>query len=240
VGGQSDRKEAASSRFAHVFFDLDGTLIDSREGIVGSIQYALHALGQPRRDPSWLERFIGPPLDGTFRQLLGTNDGERVRQAIAAYRVRFGASGIFENRVYDGIPEALRALGESGRSLFVVTSKPAVYARTIVDHHGLRRHFRGVYGAELDGERADKGILIRYVLGTEWLSPQEVVMVGDRAHDVVGARENGVASLAVRWGYASGDELESVGPDAIVDSVSELTAWLSGPGGCPGTARMVG
>lgn len=238
MGDGSGRRELPPFRFAHIFFDLDGTLIDPRDGIVKSIQYALHALGEPTRDPSSLERFIGPPLAGTFRQLLATNDGERVQQAIAAYRVRFGASGVFENRVYDGILEALRALGQSGRGLFVVTSKPGVYARTIVDHHKLRRHFRGVYGAELNGERSDKGILIRYVLDEEGLSAREVVMVGDRVHDVVGARENGVACVAVGWGYGSREELESAGPEAVVESVCELMKWLDGPGSCPGSGGM--
>jgi len=138
VGDASDPRETLGSHLVHIFFDLDGTLIDPRDGIVKSIQYALHALGEPTRDPSWLERFIGPPLAGTFRQPLGTNDGERVQQAIAAFRVRFGALGVFESRVYDGIPETLRALEKSGRGLFVVTSKPGVYARTVVDHHTRR------------------------------------------------------------------------------------------------------
>jgi len=238
MGDASDLRETPGSRFAHIFFDLDGTLIDSAEVRVGSVQCALNSFGEPTRDPSSLERFIGPPLDGTFRQLLGTNDGERVQRAIAAYRVRFGASGVFENRVYDGIREALGALGESGRTLFVVTSKPGVYAQTIVDQHGLRRHFRGVYGAELHGERSDKGILIRYVLDEEWLSPRDVLMVGDRAQDVVGAHENGVACVAVRWGYGSREELAAARPDAIVDSVSELMNWMCGRVGCTGIGGM--
>ncbi len=218
-------------RFAHVLFDLDGTLVDPREGIVGCIQYALRALGEPTRDPSWLEQFIGPPLAGTFRQLLGTTDEERVRQAIAAYRVRFGATGVFENRVYEGIPEALRALRGAGCSLFVATSKPAVYARATVDHHGLRRHLTRVYGAELSGERSDKGVLVAHLLAAEGLSRREVVMVGDRSHDVAGARANGVASVAVRWGYGSLDELEAARPDAIVGSIAELMECVCGPTG---------
>jgi phosphoglycolate phosphatase len=234
VGEGSARKELPGPRFAQVFFDLDGTLIDPREGIVGSLQYALRALGEPTRDPSWLEQFIGPPLDGTFRQLLGTTDRARVRQAIAAYRVRFGAAGIFENRVYAGIPEALRALRDSGCALFVVTSKPGVYARAIVDHYGLRRHLTRVYGAELTGERSDKGTLVGYALGEEGLSPRDVVMVGDRSHDVVGARQNGVACVAVGWGYGSRAELESARPDAMVDSVRDLVTWLLGRCGRPG------
>jgi phosphoglycolate phosphatase len=215
-------------RFAHVFFDLDGTLIDPRDGIVKSIQYALEALGQPIPDASSLERSIGPPLAGTFRHLLGTDDRERVQQAITAYRVRFGATGVFESRVYDGIPDLLRALRDAGCMLWVVTAKPGVYSETIIDHHRLRAHFRGVYGSELNGDRSDKGSLIRYVLAREGLSSKEVVMVGDRSHDVEGARENRVACVGVRWGYASPDELEAAAPDAIVGSVSELLAYVRG------------
>ncbi len=215
-------------RFTHIFFDLDGTLIDPRDGIVKSIQYALESLGEAVPDGSSLERFIGPPLAGTFRYLLGTDDRERVQQAIAAYRVRFGATGVFENRVYDGIPELLRTLGDAGCVLWVVTAKPGVYSQTIIDHHGLRAYFRGVYGSELNGDRADKGSLIRYVLEKEGLGLQEVLMVGDRSHDVVGARQNGVACVGVRWGYASPDELESAGPDAIVGSIPELLAYVRG------------
>jgi phosphoglycolate phosphatase len=213
-------------RIAHGFFDLDGTLVDPREGIVGSIQYALQTLGAPARDPVLLERFIGPPLAGTFRILLGTDDPGRVQEAIAAYRVRFVAMGIHQNIVYEGIPEGLRALCDSGVALRVVTSKPAEYAERIVDARGLRPYFAGVHGSTLDGERTEKGALIRHVLESERLSPGSVVMVGDRVHDVVGARENGVACVAVRWGYGSLEELHAARPDAIVNTVAELLAYF--------------
>ena len=213
-------------RVAHCFFDLDGTLVDPRGGIVGSIQYALQTLGEPARDPVFLERFIGPPLAGTFRTLLGTDDAGRIREAIAAYRVRFVATGIHQNIVYEGIPEGLRALCDSGVALRVVTSKPAEYAERIVDARGLRSYFAGVHGSTLDGERTEKGALIRHVLESEGLSPRTVVMVGDRVHDVVGARENGVACVAVRWGYGSPEELHAARPDAIVNTMAELLAYL--------------
>ena len=213
------------SRFAHVFFDLDGTLIDPRDGIVGSIQYALAAMGEPPREASSLERFIGPPLAGTFRRLLGTDDPERVQRAIAAYRVQFSAIGLFENRVYDGIRAMLDSLRAAGCTLWVVTAKPTVYSETIIAHHGLRRYFRKVYGSELNGDRTDKSVLIRYVLDTERLSPHDVVMVGDRSHDVLGAHANGMTCVAVRWGYGSSDELESARPDAIVGSTTEVVEY---------------
>ncbi len=220
-------------RFAHVFFDLDGTLIDPREGIVGSIQYALETMGEPLRNPSTLERFIGPPLADTFGHLLGTENPERIGRAIAAYRVRFGDTGIFENRLYDGVPALLDTLGAAGCGLWVVTTKPAVYAEQIVDHHGLRDRFEGVYGSELNGERSDKGVLIGHVLEMEGLSSREVVKVGDRSRDVTGARANGVACVAVRWGYGTAEELESAKPDAIVGSVSELVEYVCGPTAAP-------
>jgi phosphoglycolate phosphatase len=212
----------------HVFFDLDGTLVDPRDGIVRSLQYALEAMGTASPDAASLERFIGPPLAGSFGHLLGTANRERIQQAIAAYRVRFGAAGIFENRVYEGIPGALLALQASGRSLWVVTSKPTVYSERIVEHQGLRRYFRKVHGSELSGGRADKAVLIRHVLETEGLSAREVLMVGDRSHDVLGARANDVACVAVGWGYGSPDELAAARANAIVGSPAELVAYVFG------------
>jgi phosphoglycolate phosphatase len=208
-----------------MFFDLDGTLIDPREGIVGSIQYALAAMGEPPREASSLERFIGPPLAATFRHLLGTDDPERVQRAIAAYRVRFGATGLFENRVYDGIRAMLDSLRAAGCILWVVTAKPTVYSETIIEHHGLRRYFQKVYGSELNGDRTDKSVLIRYVLDAERLSPHDVVMVGDRCHDVLGAHANGMTCVAVSWGYGFSDELESARPDAIAGSPTEVVEY---------------
>jgi phosphoglycolate phosphatase len=223
-----------ASRIADIFFDLDGTLVDPREGIVGSIQYALQALGEPACDPSFLTRFIGPPLAGTFRTLLGADDPGRVREAIAAYRVRFAATGIRQNIVYEGIREGLRALSDAGLVLWVVTSKPGEYAERIVDACGLGSVFAGVHGSTLDGERTEKGALIRHVLVAESLSPQTVLMVGDRAHDVVGARENGVACVAVAWGYGSREELDAAEPDGIVDTMTELVGYLRGRAGGTG------
>jgi phosphoglycolate phosphatase len=208
--------------FRHVFFDLDGTLIDPRVGIVACLQYALDAIGTPVPEAASLERFIGPPLASTFGELLGAEDRERIDRAIAAYRVRFGATGLFESRVYDGVRDMLGALRATDRSLWVVTAKPTVYSVRIVEHHGLRAYFRNVHGSELNGDRSDKGALIGHVLETEQLSPRDVVMVGDRVHDVLGARANGVTSIAVRWGYGSLDELTTGRPDIIVASPAEV------------------
>jgi phosphoglycolate phosphatase len=226
--GCGAERGAVRRRGGHIFFDLDGTLIDPRVGIVGCLEYALEAVGAPIPEAAALERFIGPPLTSTFGQLLGAEDREKVDRAIAAYRVRFGATGLFESRVYEGIHDMLAALRATGRSLWVVTAKPTVYSARIVEHHGLRAYFQNVYGSELNGDRTDKAALIGHVLETERLSPREVVMVGDRVHDVLGARANGVASVGVRWGYGSADELATARPDAIAASPAELVRHVCG------------
>lgn len=215
-------------QFRHVFFDLDGTLIDPRVGIVGCLQYALEAIGAPVPEAASLERFIGPPLADTFGRLLGAADRERIDRAVAAYRVRFGATGLYENRVYEGIRDMLGALRAAGRSLWVVTAKPTVYSARIVVYHGLRAYFRNVHGSELNGDRSDKETLIGHVLEMEQLSFRDVVMIGDRVHDILGARANGVASIAVRWGYGSLDELTTARPDAIVGSPAEVVRHVCG------------
>ena len=220
--GSNAERCGVGRTFRHVFFDLDGTLIDPRVGIVACLQYALDAIGTPVPEAASLERFIGPPLASTFGELLGAEDRERIDRAIAAYRVRFGATGLFESRVYDGVRDMLGALRATDRSLWVVTAKPTVYSVRIVEHHGLRAYFRNVHGSELNGDRSDKGALIGHVLETEQLSPRDVVMVGDRVHDVLGARANGVTSIAVRWGYGSLDELTTGRPDIIVASPAEV------------------
>ncbi len=210
----------------NLLFDLDGTLTDPREGIVRCIQHALVTLGYPSPDASALERFIGPPLAESFRVLLGTSDEAQIRAAIAAYRVRFSEQGIFENRLYPDVPRGLSSLRALAHNLWVVTSKPGVYARRIVEHFGLSPHFHAVYGSELSGERANKVELIRYVLEQENLSRQDVLVIGDREHDVLGAQANGLGSVAVTWGYGSTAELESAKPDTIVRSMAELIKYV--------------
>ena len=207
---------------SHVFFDLDGTLTDPRDGIVRCIAHALATLDRPVPSERALERFIGPPLARTFEILLDTTDGALVRSAIDAYRARFTATGILENRVYPEIPGALALLASRGVTLCVVTSKPTVFARRILDHFGLSAYFAAVYGPDLDDTSYTKSTLVGRALATERLAPDAAVMIGDRAEDVEGARTNGVRSIGVTWGYGSRAELEAAGADAIVCSVPEL------------------
>lgn len=205
----------------HLFFDLDGTLTDSRPGIVSGIQHALQVMGLDVPPAEALLRFIGPPTHDAFREILGTADPELNARAIAIYRERYALSGLFENSVYPGVSEGLSVLAEAGATMFVVTSKPLMFAERIIDHFELRRFFRRVYGSELNGERSNKGDLISYVLRTEQLA-NEPWMIGDRLHDIRGAKLNSLRSAGVLWGYGSREELSQAGADAIFASMPEL------------------
>jgi phosphoglycolate phosphatase len=206
----------------NVLLDLDGTLTDSRQGIVRCIQHALRALGHDAPDESALLRYIGPPLQTTFRELLPINKDADTPRAIAAYRERYVAVGMFENSVYAGVPEALKLLRDRGARLFVATSKPQVYARRILDHFALSHYFDVIYGSELDGQRTDKVDLIAHVLLESQLHPAHTVMIGDRHHDVVGAITNGVRSVGALWGYGSREELSSAGAKTLLAAPSDL------------------
>ena len=210
-----------------LLFDLDGTLTDPREGIVGSLRYALAELGVPMPSDDELSRFIGPPLHDSLRRFLGSERASSLPRALELYRERFASTGMFENRVYPGIPEALARLRSAGFALWVVTSKPSVFAAPILEHFELTRHFEGVHGAELSGERSDKGDLIAHVLRTEHLLAEQTTMIGDRKHDIVGARRNGVRALGVLWGYGSRDELAAAGADGLCETVGDLVRELT-------------
>jgi phosphoglycolate phosphatase len=206
----------------NILFDLDGTLTDPREGIVSCIKHALSTLGELVPCDSDLERFIGPPLRDTFSELL-LADGERIEMAVEAYRERFTSRGMFENRIYDGIPQAIEALAGQGVRLFVATSKPRLFAERILIHFGLARHFVAIYGSELSGERSDKGELIAYILATSELRRADTIMVGDREHDIRGARHNNVSPAGALWGYGSREELMAAGAERLLEQPGELT-----------------
>lgn len=191
------------------FFDLDGTLTDPKPGITRSIQYALERLGFPAPSEDELVWCIGPPLHGSLKKYVGTD--ELAYRALELYRERFRDIGLYENETYAGIEETLSKVAASGRRLFVATSKPKVYADRIVEHFGLRRHFEHVFGSELDGTRTDKADLLAYALAELKIDPARTIMVGDRSHDVVGARKNGMTAIGVLYGYGSLTELTDAG-----------------------------
>lgn len=205
-----------------IFFDLDGTLTDPAEGITACIRHALASEGAHVPDHARLTECIGPPLHECFAELLATEDSSTITRAVKKYRERFEEIGMFENRVYEGIPEALTQIREHGFRLCVATSKPHVYARKILDHFGLSHHFDHIFGPELDGTRREKTKLLAHALGITRVSADRCLMVGDRKHDIIGARENSILSLAVTWGYGSHCELEAAGADGFVSAVGGL------------------
>jgi phosphoglycolate phosphatase len=207
-----------------VLLDLDGTLTDPYDGITRCVSYALEGLGLPRLGQRELRSFIGPPLQDRFASL-GLDESE-VGRAVELYRERFRDVGLFENRVYDGIPEALDALAAVPVRLAVATSKPTLFAQQIVEHFGLDVHLDLVAGATLDGSRRTKADIIRFALTTLAVDPATAVMVGDREQDVVGARTVGLSSIGITWGYAEPGELETAGADQLAGTPQELVDAL--------------
>jgi phosphoglycolate phosphatase len=205
-----------------ILFDLDGTLSDPKVGITGSIQFALSALNYPVPEQDDLLWCIGPPLYHSFAQLLQTSDSALVDRAIGLYRDRFSTIGLFENTLYPEIPRVLQVLRGLGYRCFVATSKPQVFARRIIEHFELTPLLDGIYGSELDGIRSDKGELIQYVLERERLVSQGCVMVGDRSHDMIGAKRHGLKAIGVTYGYGTTAELIANGVDYIVHTPEEL------------------
>nr|WP_256373017.1 HAD hydrolase-like protein [Pseudoruegeria sp. HB172150] len=196
--------------------DLDGTLTDPKPGITGSAAYALKAVGLPEQDPEELTWMIGPALIDSFAKL-GAADPAA---ALAAYREAYSGGGMFDCAVYDGIAEALAALRAAGHRLFLATAKPHVYAVQITERFGLDGYLEAQFGPEMDGTRNDKAELLVHALGQTGVMAETAVMVGDRVHDIVAGQKNGMATVGVRWGYGTDDELDQA--DAICEAPSDL------------------
>jgi phosphoglycolate phosphatase len=214
-----------------VLFDLDGTLTDPRIGITRSVAFALARFGITVEDLDSLVPYIGPPLPESFMRFAGLS-ADDAWNAVLAYREYYTDTGIYENAMFPGVPAVLADLAARGWRLGVATSKPAVFAERILDHFGLRAAFEVVGGAELDGSRQDKAEVITHALALAGLDPSpDCVMIGDREHDIRGAKRTGLSSIGVTWGYGSTDELKSAGADVIVDEVAGLTAYFGEPPG---------
>lgn len=211
-----------------LLFDLDGTLTDPKEGITRCVDHALRHFGIQTEDLDALTKFIGPPLIDSFMEFYGF-DEEKAKLAIEKYRERFSTVGVFENRVYPGIADMLAHLQDAGKTLALATSKPWVFAERILEKFELAPYFSVVVGSELDGRRNAKAEVIAEVLARLQLSKKDrgrCMMIGDRRHDILGAKVNGIASLGVRFGYAEPGELEKAGADYIADSVEQAEALL--------------
>ncbi len=210
-----------SARPLAMLLDLDGTLIDSRPGIAASCAEALRALGHTP-DPAFdITPLIGPPLPQVIARLLARFGDDRVDLGMTAYRAHYGEIGLHMATVYPGVPEAVRTLSVDARC-FVVTSKRKDFAARIVASLEFAGTIAGVYGTEPDGSMDDKARLIAAVLRIERLDPNDVIMVGDRSHDVIGAHANGVRAIGVLWGYGSRNELAAAGADALIATPGDL------------------
>lgn len=205
----------------NILFDLDGTLTDPFLGITRSVAYSLKSFGIEVEDLKTLKRFIGPPLDVSFREYYGM-DEKQSWQAVEKYREYFSQKGLYENKLYDGIDAFLQDLVNQGFQLFVCTSKPEVFAKKILDHFSLTKYLTGIYGATLDGRLKNKGDIIACCLQQEQLNHQDCIMVGDRQHDIIGAHQNQIPCIGVLYGYGDLEEFQKYQCDYIVEDLKEL------------------
>ncbi|MEG0341965.1 MAG: HAD-IA family hydrolase [Acinetobacter sp.] len=207
----------------NILIDLDGTLTDPKVGITTSARYGLAKVGHPIADSENIDWIIGPPLKASLAKILKVDaHADLAEQALLGYRERFSVTGLFENHLFDDVTSTLQELKKQGYKLFLATAKPEVYARQILQHFELLQYFDYPYGSELTGERTNKGDLIGYILEQEKLEPTECLMVGDREHDIFGARRFGIETIAVEYGYGSKQELDDAQPKARIQTFAEL------------------
>ncbi len=204
-----------------VLFDLDGTLTDPYEGITKSVQGALAHLGIDEPDRQKLRRFIGPPLRESFARFYNVAP-DRIEEAISKYREYFSVTGLFENDMYDGIEPFLCELCERGMKILLATSKPEPYARRITEHFGLTEYFFEQCGSDFEGKYESKAQVVARALELCGEDKADVLMVGDRMHDIIGAKENGIDSAGVLWGYGDRRELVGAGADIIFETVFDM------------------
>jgi phosphoglycolate phosphatase len=213
---------------SNIFFDLDGTLTDSKEGIIKCYQYALDRLNCVYQSEVLENSVIGPPLRVTFRRFLNTNDEALIENAVAIYRERFSTIGLFENKVYPGITELLSALHKKSLKLYVVTTKPRVFAERILEHFQLTHRFEAIYGTELNGQFDNKADLIEFILKTRQLKAEETVMVGDKREDIAAGKANRAGTIGVTYGYGSLQEITEAAPDYVCENPAEIEKIVTG------------
>ena len=218
--------------YQYLLFDLDGTLPDSAEGIIKCVQYAVEKMGATPKNAEELKGFVGPPLFESFQKVFGFSEKE-TQQAIVYYRERFKPIGMFENAVYEGIPQMLRMMKENGKINIIASSKPEAFVKTILEHFDIAKYFDIIVGASMDNSRNTKEAVIEEALSQlkstdryGQYSDDKCVMIGDRKYDIIGAKYFGLRNIGVSYGFAPEGELEEAGADVIVDTVEELTRVL--------------
>ncbi len=211
----------------NILIDLDGTLTDPKVGITTSARYGLEKIGHPISDEINIDWIIGPPLKASLAKILNVEaDHVLAEQALMGYRERFAVKGLYENHVFEGVAETLAELKRRGYRLFVATAKPTVYAKQILEHFDLAQYFTDIHGSELNGDRTNKAELIQYILAQQQLQADQCMMVGDREHDIFGARHNGIETIAVSYGYGSQEELALAQPKYQIDRFNQLLDYF--------------
>ena len=211
----------------NILIDLDGTLTDPKVGITTSARYGLEKIGHPISDEINIDWIIGPPLKASLAKILNVEaDHVLAEQALMGYRERFAVKGLYENHVFEGVAETLAELKRRGYRLFVATAKPTVYAKQILEHFDLAQYFTDIHGSELNGDRTNKAELIQYILTQQQLQADQCMMVGDREHDIFGARQNGIDTIAVNYGYGSQEELALAQPKYQIDRFNQLLDYF--------------
>lgn len=218
---------AETKPFDFVLFDLDGTLTDSGPGILNCLEYALEDQGIEYPEREVMRSFLGPPLAVTFREHFGMNDFQ-ITQALVKYRERYHDVGLFENSVYDGIPELLAQLHTAEIPMATATSKPEYSATRILEHFELDQYFEFIGAAALDGSRDSKTLVIEHTLASIRAHPSthSMIMIGDRFHDVHGAKDHGIDTIGVLWGYGDESELREAGAQHIAANPQQLASIL--------------
>lgn len=213
-------------KFEHVFFDLDGTLTDSQEGILNSFRNLFSHYGLEIPDYKTLCTYIGPPLMLTMTEGFGFSE-EQARESVVVFRSYYDSKGYMENRVYDGIEKLLSDLKNKGIKLTVATSKPEVTAKKIIKHFGLDKYFDNVCGSGSDESRSKKSEVIEYAIQTNKITDRsKILMVGDRKFDVQGAKETGLKCAGVLFGYGNEDELKKAGADYIAKAPADILDFV--------------
>lgn len=212
--------------YQYIFFDLDGTLTDPGIGITNSVMYALKKWNIEVADRSELYKFIGPPLVDSFEKYYGFSK-EEAEQAVVYYREYFREKGLYENTIYDGSEKLLSDLKASGKKVVLATSKPQEFAEIILKHFQIDRYFDVVAGATMDGTRSKKTDVILYALAACGVEDKsQVVMVGDREHDIIGAKNAGLDSIGVLCGYGDREELETAGATHVVEKIEDVWEFV--------------
>lgn len=211
--------------YKNILFDLDGTLIDPKEGITNSVKYALEYFGIYVEKKEDLYKFIGPPLRESFSQYYGFNESD-TEMAVKKYREYFKEKGVFQNTLYKGVLELLNDLVNANKKLIIATSKAEVFAKQILDNFNISKYFSFICGSTLDGSRSKKGQVIQYILSKNKLTCKNSIMIGDKSHDIIGANENNLDSMGVLYGYGDYNELKNAGANYIVENIFELRNQL--------------